>query len=208
MTKIIAFSGRKQSGKSTSGEYIQQMIKQFDLSISYKLYSFADPLKQNICMDLLGLTYDQCYGSDEDKNSLTNIKWSDMPIYNNISTPDKLMTAREVMEFIGTGIFRRIKNNIWVDATMERIKKEALDLAIILDNRFPNEVDSVLSAGGYVIRLTRDLYGSTAEAEIALDKEKYDWSKFSLIIDNQTMTLDQKNQHIYKFLLHKGILPL
>jgi len=202
MTKIIAFSGRKQSGKSTSGEYIEKLIKQDSLPISVKLYSFADPLKQDICMNLLGLTYEQCYGSDEDKNSLTDIRWNSIPGYDGYD----FMTAREVMEVVGTGLFRQIKNNIWVDATINKIKKENFDLAIVLDNRFPNEVDSILDNGGYVIRLTRNPFNSTSKPEIALDPDKYDWSKFSIIINNENMSIEEKNQQIQNFLILKNII--
>jgi hypothetical protein len=204
MTKIIAFSGRKQSGKSTSGEYIEKFIKQNFLPISCKLYSFADPLKQDICINLLGLTYDQCYGSDEDKNSLTDIKWKDIPGYDQ----DEFMTAREVMEVVGTGIFRKIKNKIWVDATINKIKREEYDLAIVLDNRFPNEVDAVLDNGGFVIRLTRNPFNSFSKPEVALDPDKYDWSRFSLIINNENISLEEKENIIKSFLQNKGILPL
>jgi hypothetical protein len=208
MTKIIAFSGRKQSGKSTSGEYIIDYIKRNDIPITYKLYSFADPLKQDICINLLGLTYEQCYGTDEEKNSLTSLKWEDMPGYSltwNVSGP---MTARQVMEFVGTGIFRKMYNNIWVDATMLKIQKENFDLAILLDNRFPNEVDSVLKNNGYIIRLTRDPYHSDAEPEVALDPTNYNWTNFSLIINNENMSNDEKNKEVLNFLADKGILPL
>lgn len=204
MTKIIAFSGRKQSGKSTSGEYIEKFIKQNFLPISCKLYSFADPLKQDICMNLLGLTYEQCYGSDDDKNSLTDINWKDIAGYNK----DELMTSREVMEVVGTKIFRKMKNNIWVDATINKIKRERFDLAIVLDNRFPNEVNSVLENDGFVIRLTRNPFNSDSEPEIALDPNKYDWSKFSLVINNEIMSIQNKENKILAFLQQKGILPL
>jgi hypothetical protein len=204
MTKIIAFSGRKQSGKSTAGEYIEKLIQQTYSSISCKLYSFADPLKQDICMNLLGLTYEQCYGTDEDKNSLTDIKWNSIPGYNK----DGFMTAREAMEEIGTGIFRKMKNNVWVDATINKIKKENYDLAIVLDNRFPNEVDSILDTNGFVIRLTRNLFNSNSKPEIALDPDNYNWSRFSLIIDNHNMSLEDKEKQILAFLQNKGILPL
>ena len=60
MTKIIAFSGRKQSGKSTSGEYVQRLMNDINPKIDIRTYSFADPLKKNICIDLLGLTPQQC----------------------------------------------------------------------------------------------------------------------------------------------------
>ena len=41
-----------------------------ELSSYIKIYSFADPLKKDICMDMFGLTYEQCYGTDEEKNKL------------------------------------------------------------------------------------------------------------------------------------------
>lgn len=206
MTKIIAFSGRKQSGKSSSGEYLQQLIYSLNPSMDVRTYSFADPLKKNICVDLLGLTPEQCWGSDQDKNSLTTICWENTPEYDGKNSG--FMTAREVMEVVGTKIFRKIKNNIWVDATINQIKKDKPDVALLLDNRFPNEVDAVLGAGGYVIRLTRDPFHSLAEPEIALDPENYDWAKFSYVIYNTGLSIESKNDLICRFLSEQGILSL
>lgn len=206
MTKIIAFSGRKQSGKSTSGEFVHKILHSFHPSITCGLYSFADPLKKNICIDLLGLTEKQCYGSDDDKNSLTNIAWKSMPDYNISWTyskdydPSGYMTARQVMEFVGTRIFRAMKQNVWVEATLKQIQKDNYDIAIILDTRFPDEVDPILNIGGYVIRLTRNPFHSSSEPEVALDPDRYDWSKFSLILDNKNMTEEEKNNEIASLL--------
>jgi hypothetical protein len=44
-----------------------------------KVYSYADILKRDACIKILGLTYEQCYGSDADKNTLTKLRWEDMP---------------------------------------------------------------------------------------------------------------------------------
>ncbi len=60
---IIAFAGRKQSGKTTSCEFVQSLFTHKKT----KIYNFADPLKQ-LCIDIFGLTYNQCYGTDEAKN--------------------------------------------------------------------------------------------------------------------------------------------
>lgn len=233
---IIGFSGKKQSGKNTSGNFIASVfltnmgisdsvrlndrgeievsdllgdknysgifdpnkqvgtdyiLKQVSekLSPQIKLYSFADPLKQDICMNMLGLTYDQCYGSDEHKNSLTTIKWEDMP-GNNVNTKQiGFMTAREVMEFIGTDIFRKIRQNVWVDATINKINREKPQLAIITDCRFPNEVTSIKNAGGIVVRLTRSPFSSTHLSENILNAENYDWSNFDYILDNAEMSI-------------------
>lgn len=197
MTKILAFSGRKQSGKTTGAEYIELTIKHLNLPISYKIYSFADPLKQDICMNILGLSYDQCYGSDHDKNTITDLVWN-----------GKKLTAREAMEIIGTDIFRNLKNNVWVDATINKVKKEGVDLAIITDCRFPNEVDAILENNGYVIRLKRDPFGSPSNSESALDENKYNWMRFSTVINNQDSSIIEKNNFISDFLKNKGIFPL
>lgn len=197
MTKIIALSGRKQSGKSTGAEFIEALFQQQKPDLKCKIYSFADPLKKDICINILGMTYDQCYGSDIDKNTLTDLVWE-----------NEELTARRAMEVIGTDIFRKLKNNVWVEATINKIKQENLDLAIIPDCRFPNEVDIILENNGYVIRLDKDPFGSSSNSERALDKDKYDWLKFSHIIHNEKMSIQEKNESIYYFLRDKGILQL
>jgi hypothetical protein len=195
MTKIIAFSGRKQSGKSTAGEFVSSFIQTNNIPISYKIYSFADPLKQDICMNILGLSHDQCYGSDDDKNTMTKLEWM-----------GENLTARRAMEVIGTDIFRSMLNNVWVDATMNKIEREKIDLAIIVDCRFPNESDAILDREGYVVRLSLNPFNSLSRSESALDINKYDWTKFTKIIHNDLMTIKEKNKHIVEFLKEKGIV--
>ncbi len=207
-------AGRKQSGKSTACDYIQLLVKQHYPNLSCKVYSFADPLKQDICINILGLTYEQCYGSDDDKNTLTSLRWKDMPGYditwtwNNEYHDSGFMTARQVMEFVGTGIFRQIKRDVWSAATIHKIKSENIDIALVADCRFPNEVEAIQNSGGLVIRLTKDPFKSNSESESALDQCFFDWSKFDFVLDNTSMTIEEKNDTIQKFLNNKGILQL
>ena len=204
MTYILSFSGRKQSGKSTSADYIISLINQYhimlrenryELNMSCKIYSFADPLKQDICINILGLTYDQCYGSDDDKNTMTDLWWDGVQL-----------TAREAMEIIGTKIFRALKTNVWADATINKIKKENVDLAIISDCRFPNEVEAVKNSGGINIRLDLDPFHSNSISENSLDQDVYDWSNFDIIIKNSKMTIEEKNREITRFLYDYHII--
>ena len=204
MTYILSFSGRKQSGKSTSADYIISLINEhhimlrenrYELNMSCKIYSFADPLKQDICINILGLTYDQCYGSDDDKNTMTDLWWDGVQL-----------TAREAMEIIGTKIFRALKTNVWADATINKIKKENVDLAIISDCRFPNEVEAVKNSGGINIRLDLDPFHSNSISENSLDQDVYDWSNFDIIIKNSKMTIEEKNREITRFLYDYNIL--
>ena len=197
MTKIIAFAGTKQSGKTTCSEAVAAYFNgSFEPFNSSKIYNFADPLKKDVCMNILGLTYEQCYGSDEDKNQLTNNYWQGVQL-----------TAREVMQFVGTDIFRKMKNNVWADATITKIRAEKSKLAIIADCRFPNEVEAVKRAGGFVIKLNRNTHNSDHASEIALDENNYSNQNFDLIINNQFLSIDEQNQTILNFLIKKDLLP-
>lgn len=196
-TKIIAFAGRKQSGKTTCSQFVQSVYSQNNIGASSAIYNFADPLKQNICIDILGLTYEQCYGSDIEKNELVDCYWD-----------NHQLSAREVMQIVGTDIFRKMKQNVWSDAIIRRINKENLDMSIIADCRFPNEVDTIKKAGGVVIKLTRNPYNSYHASEMALDSDQYDQNNFDLIIDNQNLNINEQNNQIIQFLQNKGIVLL
>ena len=191
---IIAFAGRKQSGKTTSCEFVQSLFT----NKKTKIYNFADPLKQ-LCIDIFGLTYNQCYGTDENKNELVDCYWPGI---------DSKMTAREVLQYVGTDVFRAMQHNVWSSATIRLIQKEQPDVALIADCRFPNEVEAVKNAGGLVVKLNRNLYESTHASETALDATNYDQSNFDLTIANLNGGIDEKNNIIKNFLIHKGILQL
>ena len=151
-------------------------------------------------MDVLGLSYEQCYGTDEQKNTITEI-----------ISPEtsKNMTAREVMQFVGTDFFRQIYPNVWVDATIRKIEEDSPALAIICDCRFPNEVDGVQKSGGKVIRLTKNEDSPDAhESETALDKNNFDWNKFDRIIDNKSLAIGQQNEIVYNTMREWGYAAL
>lgn len=236
-TKIIAFSGKKQSGKSTCSNFIfanylchipeisaagideygrlefekDNSISTFDvfdyyhrvenldpeiskyvdqLSSVIKIYSFADILKKQICIDILGLKHQQCYGSDDEKNSLTDLSYN-----------GKSLTGREVMQIVGTDFFRSISIDIWPKSTIAHIQKEAPAIAIINDCRFPNEVEYVKKNNGIVIRLNRSLNQEEEhESEKILDRDNYDWNNFDYIIENQEMTIEEQCQSVVQIM--------
>lgn len=194
---IIAFAGRKQSGKTSGCEFTANIFAR-TLQKNASIYNFADPLKK-MCIEIFGLTHDQCYGTDDQKNEYVDCKWPDS---------GKIMSAREVMQYIGTDVFRKMQHNVWAGATIRKIQDENLPLALIADCRFPNEVEAVKNAGGLVIKLNRNLYNSSHESETALDEDRYDQSNFDFVIDNKDLSIEDKNELIYSFLKVKRVLPL
>ena len=187
---IIAFAGRKQSGKSTLCTQVVNFIYDLEqLEDTAVIYNFADPLK-NVCMDILGLSFEQCHGTDNQKNELVNC-YKD----------GNQMTARQVLQTVGTEFFRSIQNNVWADATIRRIQQDNPLVALIGDCRFPNEVEAIKKAGGTVIKLTRNLYNSDHASETALDPENYDQSNFDLVVDNQNMTIEEQWKVVISYIL-------
>lgn len=170
-----------------------------------KVYSFADPLKE-FCIKVMGLTEEQCYGTNEDKNSPTRYTWGDFsfcldPLRID-GFHDEHMTARDILQVFGTDVMRKIYNNIWVQATINRILRNQSDISIVCDVRFPNEVKGIQDAGGKVIRLLRAPFANEDQhaSETALD----DYGEFDVTIDNRELTISQTNQKIVETLLSWG----
>ena len=245
MTRIIGISGKKQSGKSTSANWLhglvlkgQGLVEDFNVDANGKLaietfnqahekgwgvfdvdrkdeafveyaeeemwphvkmYSFADTLK-SLAVHLFGLRPEQVYGSEEDKNSLTQFRWENMPgvytgyeggLQNYVTyKEDGPMTAREFMQYFGTDVMRKMYSNIWVDNTIKKILAEGSELAVIPDVRFPNEVEAVLANGGEVIRLSRVYEEDGHQSETKLDPENFDHSRFTHVIENADIGID------------------
>ena len=159
-----------------------------------KSFSFAAPLKI-IAIELFGLSEDQCYGTNEDKNSLTNIKVKNMSSVISLDrdlTEETYLTAREFLQHFGTDICRRLKSNVWVESCINRILQSGTELAIVPDVRFPNEAKAIKKAGGKVIRFTRSPHDDVHASETALQ----DYDGFDCVIDNANMSIDETNKAI------------
>jgi hypothetical protein len=214
MTKVILITGAKQSGKDSLAGFLHQAIslkKGWQMtSENIKTYSFATPLK-NYLIDVMGLTYDQCWGTDNDKNSETNIRWGDLPLdgeetYNlfcesrSKELADSLfwqnlpMTAREVMQVFGTNICRKMVANCFAGWAKKQIIKDNPKIAFITDCRFPDELEIFKDMDNIVIRLLRNKFNSRHKSEIALND--YDFSK-AIIIDNSEMSIEEKNSEAW-----------
>ena len=62
---------------------------------------------------------------------------------------------RTLLQWWGTDYRRAQDVNYWVRQLTARLHREQPDVALITDVRFPNEVDAIHQAGGYVIKVTR-----------------------------------------------------
>ncbi len=200
---IIGISGKKQSGKSDLCSHLSGFSFFASGTVDVQFFSFAYPIKE-LCINVLGLSRDQCYGSDDKKNELTKYKWKNLPYHLRSKSihHKEYITAREIMQIIGTDIFRDFfDKDVWVDTTFREIEKKAPRIAIIPDVRFPGEVNKIIEKGGHVIRLTRNVIDDAHESETILDDYDFESGKRCYIIDNKKKTLDQQRteaENIFK----------
>ena len=190
--------GEKVSGSDwipLTEEYvdISQLLESFR---PCKIYAFADVLKE-FAVDVLGLEYNQVYGTNEEKNSPTHLLWENMPTGNNKGP----MTGREVLQYFGSDICRKMYENIWFDACIRRIRKDNPELALISDVRFPNEITGVQKEGGIVFGLPRDI----VNGKDTHSSEQVDLSLCDYILPEGN--IDTTTKALYKIITENNIHP-
>lgn len=216
MTTFIALSGKKQTGKDTSAAII---IRLLECTKKVVLTAFAEPLKR-MCIDILGLHPDGVYGTDEQKNQLCHIQWDGFPmgirlkysneyaayrdnnqvLINQALPRSGPMTNREVLQVMGTDIFRAIYGDVWANAPFNRDWQDA-DVVVLTDCRFPNEKKATESKDGVIIRLERNTgFSDNHASEIALDGYTFD----NLYQNNSS--LEELEKYIRSVLEHKGLI--
>lgn len=226
---IIGISGRKQSGKGVLAKFLtaNSQILFGVPSHQVAVAPMAEPIKR-FCHDVLGLAFAQCWGTNEDKNTLTTYRWEDMPMYEayvldeakklheslsledtlekwRAKVPTGLMTARQVLQEIGTKMGRRFNENLWCEANMRRINGDAENHLFLVDDiRFPNEVRSVQNNAGAVIRLTRSKF---AEDEHISEKglDSFPANYYDLYVDNQNLGMAESCWLVAETLMGLGM---
>lgn len=177
-----------------------------------KLYAFADILK-DVCANLFGIDPQLLWGDDNKKNTLTNLKWENTPGYAHkdiikyidpktygLHYNSGYMTVREVLEYVGTDIFRKMYENVWIDSLLRKIKQDNSYISVITDVRFPNEVEAIQNIGGKTVRLTRGLE-SGHTSNIACDS----YNDYDFVIDNKNMSIIEQNEKVDDILKTLGI---
>ena len=191
---------------TSSDPAVRQMLSHYIWPV-VKLYSFADVLKMSVCA-ILGLDERSVNGTNDEKNALTKYEWIDFKQFVTQETKKNVtdwlakMSGREILQVVGTDIFRRVDYDVWVNACLRQIEFDKPELAIVTDCRFPNEVNGIQKAGGKVVRFTRAPFadGDQHKSETALDN----YDKFDATIDNATMSIEQQNEAVTKLLTEWG----
>lgn len=197
MTKILLLSGRKGSGKDTLTKFFMENV-----SSNICRYAFADSLKE-ICSDLFDIPLEN-FHKIQFKEDFCHLKWEDMPHWDWVPDDNQLwkefgydkrpvgyMKNREILQYFGSDICRKMYSHIWASKLLKIIENEKPLIACISDTRFPNEIQifknhkSLHDVFGYennkliedvkCIRLMHNFNGSSGhKSETALDNYEFD----------------------------------
>lgn len=165
---IIGFGCTAQVGKDTAAQYLEKLNP-----TRVKQVAFADKLKK-IAMELFGLSWEQCYGSQGIKEAIDS-RYG--------------ITPREIMQGIGDKM-RQVYPDIWVDTvfnvTIPQLVEQGFDCFVISDLRFPNEADKIHEVGGTVVKIQRVGSGVTVGHTHPSETAMRDYQDFDFILDNNS----------------------
>ena len=204
---LIGLSGKAKAGKTTTARILVDLLPQVDLEIKkVEVKPMAGVLRNELSEFLRAVGAEDSvylvYGGqaekmmtflvDTDKAREACPEWDGYREF--ISSPQfcdgwTAATVRTLLQWWGTE-YRRVQDpDYWVKAWEKDVRQYDLnDTAIVVDDiRFPNELQSVRSLGGYVFRINRPMVEPVSNhiSEVALDHVT-DWA---YTIDNSG-TLD------------------
>jgi hypothetical protein len=130
---IVGISGKRESGKSTLGKFLE--------AYGYHRLSLASPLKE-MCMRDFRLTREQVYGKQ--KEVPTGFRRTDGSWY----------TPRDILIRVGS-LYRSIDKDFWCRKLDEEIMNSMENKYVIDDIRFTNEIEYFKKLGGKFVRLER-----------------------------------------------------
>lgn len=158
---IIGVHGFKQSGKDTLAKLLVE-------EYGYRRLAFADRVKDAIHI-IFGVPKELLYGSDEDKQKPSGVRWSDLKdVVREKKDDPEVLSVRELLQIFATEICRSKIPSIWY----RYLPLPEGERLVISDLRFNNEADFLLSRGAHLVKVVRpSVVGMAHESEKGLPEE-------------------------------------
>ena len=163
---LIAFTGKKQTGKSTACKYLEE--KYGFTRVNFKDALIAE-LKQNFPDLLMSIMKQSFLNGDIDTDPCFDYILALTELFQNKPPP-----IRTLMQNYGTNVRRRDKDSYWVDEWKDEIEYMVVsgsEGVTVDDCRFLNEAEAVKQGDGIIIRLVRTdmTHTDTHQSETEMD---------------------------------------
>lgn len=180
--KIIAFAGRKRSGKTELSNFLKEEYNAVIITI-------ASYLKE-LCAELLSCNMNKLLQMKDDGTVFEyklNKKWLHI-LHNKTNIPKDVIEkelgnviftdVRQMLQVIGTDLIRKYNPNWHVEQMVNEIKSYGDTRLITIDDvRFPNEKEAIEQLGGevfFIIRTSNCLNVSNHISERSLTWKAFD----------------------------------
>lgn len=166
--------------------------------------ALATPIKM-MAIDFLGLEYEKMFGVGASKKEYTSFKWSQTLITrlkDRGVAKDNFMTYRDILEYLGE-VFTSLNTECFVNYGIKVAESYGGGISVFEDIRKVSELDKLITKEAITIRLLRNPEDANTTVETNLDDIPHD--KYSLVVQNQDMTIPECHKVVYDFLVEKGI---
>lgn len=178
----IAICGKANSGKNTVSKLITKEIRYRQGWRSVAYIAFADPIKEMVNIMFPGIPRKHLYSSS---------KYRSEPIPGAFKDGQPL-TVRQALMDLGTGVGRKYKESVWLDAFDARFKaKSYANIIIVPDLRFQNEFNHLKSKEFFLIKLHRNGSSQINHASETAQDQMLD-SHFDYVVSNNGTLQDLK----------------
>ena len=187
---FVIVSGKKRHGKNYFAKRVKVALRKEKISVTED--AFANPMKR-FCADVFGIPMEDME-TETGKAKNTHLRWCDInqgiavAFGKSKHTPcTDFITIRELLQVLGTEVFREgFYGPIWAEApfrkqhTKRMISDESvedihMDVVLITDCRFPNEVEEAKKNNAILIRVIRNCKNEDRHiSETALDDYKWE----------------------------------
>jgi len=143
----IAICGKAKSGKNTLAKMIKKELSKNE-KVKCDYVAFADPVKEIARVMFPNLSEKYLTGPSEYRSYIIPGAIKD----------GQLLTVRQLLIDIGTGLGRSYNNNIWLenfDFKIKNNKSKNKNMVILTDCRFKNEFDYVKNKGFFTVKVLR-----------------------------------------------------
>ena len=204
---LLAFSGKKASGKSTACKLTQEIFLEEGLGL-VEIKSFAEPIYK-LVSEMLGVPVSYIKEHKENKQQIPLPKFSKDPIIDEggnhwVYNP---VNFRQILQTIGMNL-RESDESAWVNCLFGRFDaKYIYDVQnsiswVIEDLRFENEIKRIKNLQGVVIRVMREdlICDDDNISETSLDS----YQRYDFIVANDG-SIDQFKKNISE-IIHQIVL--
>jgi hypothetical protein len=137
----VAISGKANSGKNTFATFLTEF-----LTDSYRIYAFADPIKEIILKMFPQANRASLYGPSSRRKEI---------ISGASDKEGKPLTYRKALTEIG-GLGRQFNSTCWIDSMTVDLNNCKESSYLVSDLRFPDEYTALREMNFFIIRIKRD----------------------------------------------------